>query len=783
MAQACAAAEDVGTVLDSADTTTTDVKDNDAPSSRGDFTSDVDDKLNSSAFVYEESNSSEGRRPEHRDAAVRSKQQQQQQQRQRQQQQRGRQGSPVSLQETFSSLATSLKEERAVRSLLLAEVAAARLDHHQHVHEAMQLRGFVQRAWDVEATYTRAAFHAAAGGLEAGAAASTSQGANSTAGNSSSNSNSNSNAAAAAVAALDADAVLGLEEANGTLRAMELVLNGHCPLPVPLWLLSSVFGTVAPVDDDDRTMGVPAATTASTAAQAHTCFGNNNSSSVDDDAARRSGGATASKTTTTGNAVAGGRQPPDSRNQRNGADAAAAGEASQDMHPSARGVHVSPSPASSSSAAAASTVPLPPNAARAMVPFSPSTVPGVVHARRYPVSHPAPHHHKEELIFLMLTDGAMCRMRHVAPAAPRAAAADDDADAHQPRSRNALHPHLRAAAAAAASKVSGASTPMAAAVDAEEVRFIVPHSLMEETVSMLLSHFPLTNLQRPFILPLGLQDYITLLPEQTSGSLFGATVTAALMHAEDKKNWKNGMVLLTGESSAALNMMTSLLMPSSASSSARSTPSLHHLMDDYAVHLRVQEMAQAAHDAVERYPTSNFEATYIAAETGRGPGAQSDNSFPFNWAYGYPASAPPSQAAMTATLGVTEHHDVVRQRKMSELRYDHLVAMAYNRGDVEQLVTYVRGLLAAHPPTSPAPTSLHLPPNTTSAPPRDTADDIYAHQQRLYVYLATLPRTEAHLRRLLEALEDALEGSSSSVTVAVTASAPQASIAARAGEI
>ena len=782
VAQACAAAEDVGTVLDSADTTTTDVKDNDAPSSRGDFTSDVDDKLNSSAFVYEESNSSEGRRPEHRDAAVRSKQQQQQQQRQRQQQQRGRQGSPVSLQETFSSLATSLKEERAVRSLLLAEVAAASLDHHQHVHEAMQLRGFVQRAWDVEATYTRAAFHAAAGGLEAGAAASTSQGANSTAGNSSSNSNSNSNAAAAAVAALDADAVLGLEEANGTLRAMELVLNGHCPLPVPLWLLSSVFGTVAPVDDDDRTMGVPAATTASTAAQAHTCFGNNNSSSVDDDAARRSGGATASKTTTTGNAVAGGRQPPDSRNQRNGADAAAAGEASQDMHPSARGVHVSPSPASSSSAAAASTVPLPPNAARAMVPFSPSTVPGVVHARRYPVSHPAPHHHKEELIFLMLTDGAMCRMRHVAPAVPRAAAADDDADAHQPRSRNALHPHLRAAAAAEASKVSGASTPMAAAVDAEEVRFIVPHSLMEETVSMLLSHFPLTNLQRPFILPLGLQDYITLLPEQTSGSLFGATVTAALMHAEDKKNWKNGMVLLTGESSAALNMMTSLLMPSSASSSARSTPSLHHLMDDYAVHLRVQEMAQAAHDAVERYPTSNFEATYIAAETGRGPGAQSDNSFPFNWAYGYPASAPPSQAAMTATLGVTEHHDVVRQRKMSELRYDHLVAMAYNRGDVEQLVTYVRGLLAAHPPTSPAPTSLHLPPNTTSAPPRDTADDIYAHQQRLYVYLATLPRTEAHLRRLLEALEDALEGSSSSVTVAVTASAPQASSAARAGE-
>ncbi|KPA76227.1 hypothetical protein ABB37_07974 [Leptomonas pyrrhocoris] len=699
---------------------------------------------------------------------------------QRQQQARpDRATTPVPLQETLPSFDYSPNEERVVRSLLLADVAAASPGHQQHIHEAMQLRGFVRRAWDVEATYTWPPA-SAQGQQDAEPPASATASPQEVAPNTGTNPNRNRTGSrpieGASSPILDTDVAFHVQETDGALRAMELVLGGHCPLPVPLWYLSSVFGMEAAMEDDSAPVG-PAAATAAKANRNgnhhhHHHHGSNSGggNSNAEFSARKSGNGSAFNTagissSTTG--LAAGSTLLDK-----GDGAGTAGHIAHDVRSTAQEASASPPPTAAAAA-------LFPDVAPAGVLFSPSTVPGVVHVRRYLVPHPAPHHRKEELIFLVLSDGAMCRLRHVAPAPPRATAA---AAPPQPRNggssgvRHPVAPHERSTTTKSTATATAAVA--ATTTDGEEVRYVVPHCLMEQVVSMVLSHLPLTNLQRPFVLPLGLQDYMTLLPEQTSGSVFGATVTAAVMHAGDKTNWQNGVALLTGESSAALSLTASLLTPSSASSSARGTPSLHHLMDDYAVHLRVREMAQAAHDAVQLYPTSDFEATYIAAETGRGPGAQSDNSFPFNWAYGYPASAPPSEAAMIAALNSTKYHDVVRQRKMNELRYDQLVAMAYNKGNVEQLVAYVRELLAARPSPLPWPVETpppasetnrtttaaasagggggEVPPTNTNPPLQDPAEDNYARQQLLYAHLATLPRTEAHLRWLLGALEEAM---------------------------
>ncbi|KPI85827.1 hypothetical protein ABL78_5108 [Leptomonas seymouri] len=690
-------------------------------------------------------------------------QQQHHQEQRRQQTKQDRYNTPAPLPETTLFFDSPSKDGPTVRSLLLADVAAAGLGHYQHVHEAMQLRGFVWRSWDAETMHTGAPV-GAHDLKEAGATTAPEQPHHGTYTNISRINLGGGLDECAPPIELDTEVALDLQEADGTLKAMELVLGGHCPLPVPVWLLSSVFGMTTPVDDDS-TPGDQAAAATSTKTNR---YGNSSSSNADD-AAHRLGNASASKPACNNVHTAGlaaGSRPLEGRAGAGAADCVTHGPQPKTQETSA----------SSPPAAAASS--RGPDEAPATVPFSPSTVPGVVHARRYLVPQPAPHHRKEEVISLMLSDGAMCRLRHVARG-PLGVAAP------QPHSRSAPHPAVPRECKVGEKTPFTTTASVATAVttvDGEGVHYVVPHSLMEQIIDMLLSHFPLTNLQRPFALPLGLQDYLTLLPEQASGSVFGPTVAAAVMRTGDQKIWGSSVSFLTGVSSSVLSMAVSLLTPFLSPPFARRTPSLHHLMEGYAMHLRVREMAQAAQDAVELYPTSDFAATYIAAETGRGPGAQSDNSFPFNWAYGYPASAPPSETAMVATLSLPKYHDLVHQRKMSELRYDQLVAMAYNRGNLRHLVTYVRELLAARPPDSTAPAS----PTRCYAPTpetgntsetssttataltggaartdvdthsKNTADGTFACQQRLYAYLATLPRTEAHLRKLLIELEEAM---------------------------
>ncbi|CAJ1987890.1 hypothetical protein conserved [Leishmania donovani] len=676
------------------------------------------------------------------------------------------------------------ESEREVYSSLLADIAAASPGHRRLIHEAMQMRTFVQGLWEVPkaASQRRNSLRAAmrqdgmdaslaSSGVVEGAPPPTQRPREAASSGAASHGTTRAKGAASGFVAID--------DAGGMHGEMELLLDGFCPLPAPLWLLPSVFG-VGMTAGDAGGSSVHNNTGGDEGARA----GKAHSSGVGPgpDAAtlgRPHGGQSAGPTSPASTAPA----------------TRTAGYCGARVDDGGGGVAGLPRPSAASlpaSATAAHDQRAAHSTTTSAVSFAPATVPTIMHVRRYAVLKPAPHHQCEEVIFVMLSDGLVCRFRHAAPAATTKSGealgacepphgATDCASVQLGQSRKS----------GAASVGAGAKGAPTASGNSGADRYLLPCALMEQIASLLLSHLPLTHLQRPFVLPLAVQDYMTMLPEHRTSPLILGAATAASVRSDDPQGWRHDMALLTGPSSgssaAALRTATQLLAWSS--DATRTPPSLYHLMDDYTVHLRVREMALAAQEAVEAYPALDLDAMQIAAETGRRPGVSADNAYPFNWAYGYPASAPPTDEAAAALTSSHRYRDLVQRRRMNEGRFDQLVAAAYDDGCVGPLITFLQGMLAARPPPPPSPsppapatqtgaaalTNTASTTATTTSPfsasssapapqPFRSPEETFSMQQRLYAYAAVLPRTEAHLRNVLAAVSAVAAGGEDNVT-------------------
>ncbi|CAJ03768.1 conserved hypothetical protein [Leishmania major strain Friedlin] len=686
----------------------------------------------------------------------------------------------------MSPLERPLEEaEREVCSSLLADIAAAGPGHRRLIYEAMQLRSFVQGLWAVPtaASQRRNSLGAAMRqdgtdtslaslGVVEGAPPSAQRAREAASSGAASHGATRGKGAGSGFVAID--------DAGGVQEEMELLLDGFCPLPAPLWLLPSVFGVGLTAGDaggssaHDNTGGGEGAR----AGKAHS-----GGVGPGPDAATRGrphGGQSAGPTSPA--SIAPVTQTAGYRGAR--VDDGGGGVAGL-PRPSAVGLPASAAAAHDQRAAHSPTT--------SAVSFTPVTVPTIMHVRRYAVLKPAPHHQCEEVIFVMLSDGLVCRFRHAAPAATtksgEALGAWESPHGAAESAIVQLGPPRRSGAASVG---AGAQDAPTASGHAGAGRYVLPCALMEQIASLLLSHLPLTHLQRPFVLPLAVQDYMTMLPEHRTSPLILDAATAASVRSDDPQGWRHHMTLLTGPSSgsSAASLRTATQLLAWSSDATRTPPSLYHLMDDYTVHLRLREMALAAQEAVEAYPALDLDAMQIAAETGRRPGVSADNAYPFNWAYGYPVSAPPTAEAAAALTSSHRYRDLVQRRRMNEERFDQLVAAAYDDGCVGPLIAFLQGMLAARPPPPPSSSSPPAPATQTGAaalanPASTTAtttspfsasssapapqsfrspEETFAMQQRLYAYAAVLPRTEAHLRSVLAAVSAVAAGGEDNLT-------------------
>ncbi|GET87658.1 hypothetical protein, conserved [Leishmania tarentolae] len=665
-----------------------------------------------------------------------------------------------------SPLERPLEEaDRSVYSSLLADIAAASHGHRRLIQEAMQMRSFVKGLWEGSTAASRGRNSLGAAtrqyGMDSSLASSgpvegapppmqrvreavgsgaTPQGTTSGQGGS--------------------WGFVATDDVSGMHGEMELLLDGFCPLPAPLWLLPSVFG-----------VGMTAGDTSGSSAHDNT---------GGDEGARgetaHTGGVGAGPEATARGRPHGGQSAclassattaPATRTA--GYRGARAGDGSGDVaglpRPSAAGL-----PAST---AAPHSQPASHSTATSAVRFAPATVPAIMHVRRYAVPNPAPHHHCEEVIFVMLSDGLVCRFRHAAPApTTRSGEFLDTSELPHGATDSVSVRVCQSRKSGATSTGTGAKDAPISTGDSGADLYVLPCALMEQIASLLLCHLPLTHLQRPFVLPLTVRDYMTMLPEHRTSPLILGAATAASVRLDDPQGWRHDMALLTGPASgtSAAALRTARQLLAWSSEATRTPPSLYHLMDDYTVHLRTREMALAAQEAVEAYPTLDLDAVQIAAETGRRLGVSADNAYPFNWAYGYSVSAPPTEEAAAALTNSHRYRDLVQQRRMNEERFDQLVAAAYDDGCVGPLIAFLQGMLAARPsspPSSSTPAAVFVNPTSTmtettasfsdssSAPapqPLRSPEEVFWMQQRLYAYAAVLPRTEAHLRSVLAAL-------------------------------
>ncbi|KAG5482214.1 hypothetical protein CUR178_06073 [Leishmania enriettii] len=678
------------------------------------------------------------------------------------------------------------ESERKVHSSLLADVAAASPAHRRLIQEAMLIRDFARGLWEVPTASPQkpkpvgpamrpAGTDAASTplGTGEGAAPSTQRTHEEVTGGATPHGATSDRGAAAIFVAIG--------DADGRHGEMELLLDGCCPLPAPLWLLPSVFGVGLAAGDS----GV------SCECRAHSNTGGDEGVRVVN---VHSGGVGTGPDAATRSRPHGGPSGGPTSPESVAPILRMAGHHSARADDGSCGVTGLPLPCGtdlSTSAATAHSQRAAHSTAASAVGFAHATVPTILHARRYAVPHPAPHHQCEEVIFVMLSDGLVCRFRHAAPeTSTEAREVFDDGDAPHGATESpiTLLGPLRKSTAASAD--AGARDTLTCDGHTAADRYVLPYALMEQIASLLLSHLPLTHLQRPFVLPLAVQDYMTMLPEHGTSPLILGAATAAAVRSADSQEWRQGMELLTGASSgdsaAALRTATQLLARSSDATCT--PPSLYHLMDDYTVHLRVREMALAAQEAVEAYPVLDLDAMQIAAETGRRCGVSADNSYPFNWAFGYPVSAPPSHEAAGALRDSQKYRNLVHRRRMNEERFNQLVAAAYDDGCVGPLIAFLQGLLAARPPPPPSWSSSSPPPppapaahagaaafgTSTSTAARTSSffastltpapqpfrppEETFSLQQRIYAYAAALPRTEAHLRRVLEAVAAAVAG-------------------------
>ncbi|CBZ25458.1 conserved hypothetical protein [Leishmania mexicana MHOM/GT/2001/U1103] len=676
--------------------------------------------------------------------------------------------------------------EREVYSSLLADIAAASPGHRRLIQEAMQLHSFVRGLWEVPtaASRRRSSLGAAVGqdgmdaslaslGVVEGAPPPTQRAREAASSGAASHGATRGKGAASGFVPID--------DAGGMHGEMELLLDGFCPLPAPLWLLPSVFGVGMTTGDAGGSRGHD-----NTGSDEGAWAGKAQSGGLGaglDAAARgrphggQSGGPTSPASTAPATRTAGYR-----------------GARMDDGSGGVAGLPQSSATGLPASAAAAHDQRAAHSTTRSAVRFAPTAVPTIMHVRRYAVLKPAPHHQCEEVVFVMLSDGLVCRFRHAAPAVTNRSGEAFGACESPHGATDSANARL------GQSRKSGAASAGAGAKDAPTVSghsgaggYVLPYALMEQIASLLLSHLPLTHLQRPFVLPLSVQDYMTMLPEHRTSPLILGAATAASVRSDDPQRWRHDMALLTGpstgSSAAALRTATQLLDWSS--DATRTPPSLYHLMDDYTVHLRVREMALAAQEAVEAYPALDLDAMQIAAETGRRPGVSADNAYPFNWAYGYPVSAPPTDEAAVALTKSHKYRDLVQRRRTNEERFDQLVAAAYDDGCVGPLIAFLQGILATRPSPPPPPSSSPPAPETqtgaaASANPASTTatatspfsasssapappsfrspEETFSMQQRLYAYAAVLPRTEAHLRSVLAALSAVVAGAEDRLT-------------------
>ncbi|KAG5508561.1 hypothetical protein GH5_06812 [Leishmania sp. Ghana 2012 LV757] len=672
--------------------------------------------------------------------------------------------------------------ERKVHSSLLADVAAASPAHRRLIQEAMLIRDFARGLWEVPAASPQKPKPVGPAMRPGGTdAAATPLGAGEGAPPSTQRTHEEAAGGATAHGATSdrgaASGFLAIGDADGRHGEMELLLDGCCPLPAPLWLLPSVFGVGLAAGDSGVSCGCCAHGNTGGDEGVRAVNVHSGGVGTGPDAAARSrphGG------------PSGGSTSPDAAatiSRMAGHHSARADDDSGRVTglPLPCGTDLSTSAATAYGQRAAHST------AASAVGFAPATVPTILHARRYAVPHPAPHHQCEEVIFVMLSDGLVCRFRHAAPdTSTKAGEVFDDCDAPHGATESLITRLGSLRKSTAASADAGARDTLTCEHTAAD-RYVLPYALMEQIASLLLSHLPLTHLQRPFVLPLAVQDYMTMLPEHGTSPLILGAATAAAVRSDDSQEWRQGMELLTGASSgnsaAALRTATQLLARSSDATCT--PPSLYHLMDDYTVHLRVREMALAAQEAVEAYPALDLDAIQIAAETGRRCGVSADNSYPFNWAFGYPVSAPPSHEAAGALRDSQKYRNLVHRRRMNEERFNQLVAAAYDDGCVGPLIAFLQGLLAARPPpppswsssppsapaahagaaafgtsTSTAATTSSFSASTLAPAPQPfrPAEETFLLQQRIYAYAAVLPRTEAHLRRVLEAVAAAAAG-------------------------
>ncbi|CAJ1021041.1 hypothetical protein, conserved [Leishmania lindenbergi] len=654
-------------------------------------------------------------------------------------------------------------EERMVHSSLLADAAAASPGHRRLIQEALQMRNFVQGSWEVlTATPRRRSSMGTGPGQDSADALWTSLGAAEGAPPSTQRAREEASDGGTLHRTASykgaASGFITIDGTTGTHGEMELLLDGFCPLPVPLWLLPSVFG-----------VGLMSGDTGGSSTHNNTSRGEGVS-----DGKVYSSGVSAGP-----DAAARGR-PHSGQSAELNAPAAAAPVTQTAGYRGMQGVDGSSGEAALPRSSATG---LPASAATAhgqraarstatfAVSFAPATVPTIMYARRYAVPQPAPHCPYEEVIFVVLSDGLVCRFRHAAPATITKTGEVPECDTSCDAAELAGVPLGQLGRSGAASTDAAANDVLTPSAHTEAGRYVLPDALMEQVASLLLSHLPLTHLQRPFVLPLAVQDCMTMLPEHGTLPLILGAATAAAVRSNDPQGWRHDMALL-------------LAQPSDAT---RTPPSLYHLMDDYTVHLRVREMALAAQEAAEAYPALDIDAIRIAAETGRRPGVSADSAYPFNWAYGYPVSAPPTDEAASALTSSHTYCDLVQRRRLNEERFDQLVAAAYDDGCVGPLIVFLQDMLAARPPPPPPPapaaqteevsqsiTSAGTAATTTSAfsasslapapQPLRSPEETFSLQQRLYAYAAMLPRPEAYLRSLLAAVLAAVAVSEDTLT-------------------